>query len=78
MSNEEHRVSYAEWESGKVKFKDEIFDPDLGEGIYYEVTETGEIIGKHVVIGYKGRETGMKVGLWFAEVMEPIELIEPI
>ena len=62
-------VSYADWESGKVKLTNEYFEPVLGEVIGCE-EQGGEVKEIREVIGYVGRETGTRLGLWFSEVME--------
>ena len=51
-------VSFDDWDSGRVVLRDEIFDP---------------VFDRHWpwwVAAYVGRETGTRLGVWFAEVME--------
>lgn len=62
-------VSYADWESGKVKLIDEYFEPVLGRVIGCR-DKNGKIEEIRDVIGYQGRKTGTRLGLWFHEVME--------
>lgn len=75
-------VSYADWESGKVKLTDEYFEPVLGAVIGYKEQKCKVIGGREQkcrvkevreVIGYRGRETGTRLGLWYHEVIEENE-----
>ena len=66
------QVSYEDWESGKVELKDEEFEPEFGDVIGYSFMYN-EIVEERLLIGYKGKETGTRVGTWFYEVMEDIE-----
>ena len=70
MSNiAEPVVSFADWDSGRVKLTDEVFDPVLGDVIGY-TAENGKVREHRKVIGYRGRVTGTRLGTWFSEVME--------
>ena len=63
------KVSYDDWESGKVKLTDEIFKPILGWTTGYTY-ENDKVIEHRKVLGYRGEITGTQVGLWLGEVME--------
>ncbi len=54
----DHVVTFAEWDSGRTQLTDEIFDPVF------------DVYWPWVVVGYVGRETGTRLGLWFGEVMQ--------
>ncbi len=64
-------VSFDDWESGGVKLTDELFEPVYGAITGY-TWEHGTPVEHRNIIGYRGRETGTRVGMWFAEVMEPV------
>jgi len=67
-----HVVTYEEWDSGKIKLTDEKFNPVYdGNRPYYEIVGN-EIRQSYRVVGYEGEITGTRVGLWFAEIMEPV------
>lgn len=62
-------VSFEEWESGRVKLSDEIFDPVFGSEPYYTY-EDDQIFERYAVVGYRGRVTGTRLGLWFSEISQ--------
>lgn len=63
-------VSFDDWESGKVKLTDEYFERrTVGCRYFFGSSDGSNRIIETVV--YVGRETGIILGDWFAEVMEP-------
>jgi len=67
-----HTVTYDEWHSGTINLTNEEFYPVLGDVIGYYADKDKNIILERQVIGYCGKDTNTRLGLWFSEVMEPV------